>query len=142
MTTYTELSAFDKLRIVLLSLASVAAQGVAHEQSWGTDYAHKEVKEEWPDLKGPLRRQKEFRITSADFFTLTDEQKHILGFGRWSDEGMWLIPLYAYNYIADGETLMSINGERAIKGVDEIDLDVRFGCIAFGFPPIDAANSI
>jgi len=44
-----------------------------------------------------------------------------------------LIPLWAYNYVGDGETLVSIDGSPAVKGKDEIDLDVRFGCIAYGF---------
>jgi hypothetical protein len=44
-----------------------------------------------------------------------------------------LIPLWAFNYIADGEVLTCIDGTTAIFGKDKVDNDVRFGCIAHGF---------
>ena len=57
-----------------------------------------------------------------------------LNFGRWSDDSqLRLIPLYLWHCIANGEVLTCIDGKTKIKGLDEIDLDVRFGCIAYGF---------
>lgn len=38
-----------------------------------------------------------------------------------------------FNDLPDGTELFSINGERKIKGKDEIDQDTRFGFIAWGF---------
>lgn len=127
------MNAFDKLRSVLLSIASSACQGVAYEKNWGLDFAHKEIKREWEDLDAPLRLRKGYTVTASDFFTMTDDEKRILGFARWDGSGLWLIPLYAFHYIANGETLTCIKGQTAIKGTDDIDLDVRCGRIAYGF---------
>jgi hypothetical protein len=54
---------------------------------------------------------------------------------RWWDGQLMLIPLRLYENIADGETLICIDGTTAVKGKDNIDLDIRGleGLIAYGF---------
>ena len=50
---------------------------------------------------------------------------------KW-DERLWLLTPEEYNELADGVKLECIDGQYYTKGSDYIDLDVRFGCIAFG----------
>jgi len=54
---------------------------------------------------------------------------------KWDDEKDPLVLLTPEEFaqIPPGVTLTSISGTKAVKGVDEIDLDVRYGHIAFGF---------
>jgi len=50
---------------------------------------------------------------------------------KW-DERLWLLTLEEYNELADGIKLECIDGDIYTKGLDYIDIDIRFGCIAFG----------
>jgi len=50
---------------------------------------------------------------------------------RWDDK-LWLFTPEEYNRIPDGTVLTSISGERVTKGTDYIDMDTRFGHIAYG----------
>lgn len=50
---------------------------------------------------------------------------------KWNDT-LWLFTINEFNQLPDGIELTSISGDKAIKGTDEIDLDTRFGHIAFG----------
>lgn len=54
---------------------------------------------------------------------------------KWSQEGdnsLWLITPDEFDRIPDGTKLECINGQYFEKGKDEIDLDTRFGHIAYG----------
>lgn len=54
---------------------------------------------------------------------------------KWDNKGedsLWLFTIAEYEKLPDGVELESIIGETAVKGLDYIDLDVRFGHIAFG----------
>lgn len=54
---------------------------------------------------------------------------------KWSEEGnnsLWLLTPDEFDRLPDGTMLDCINGKQFEKGKDEIDLDTRFGHIAFG----------
>lgn len=121
----------DYLSSVLTELATAAAMGAAYP-SWKDDFARKEVREVWTDQGALLRRARYRRVTVAELDQMTPEARMRLGFGHW-DEKLTVIPLWVFNYIADGEVLTCIDGSQSVKGRDEIDLDVRFGCITYGF---------
>lgn len=127
-----EMNTQDFLASVLLELASTAAQSAAYPQ-WTDDFSRKEVREVWSDQQAPLRKQRDRRVTVAQLREISKEQLRFLGFRTWDDSGLQLIPLWAFNYIADGEVLCCIDKAELRKGIDNIDLDVRGGCIAFGF---------
>jgi len=61
----------------------------------------------------------------------------------WDDEDdpLHLLTLDEYGRVPDGALLVSINGKAKVKGRDDIDMDTRFGCIAWGFreSQLDAA---
>lgn len=50
---------------------------------------------------------------------------------RWNDK-LWLFTEAEFNQLPDGIVLTSIGGDTVTKGVDKIDMDTRFGHIAFG----------
>lgn len=54
---------------------------------------------------------------------------------KWDDEGkdsLWLFTENEFHRLPDGIVLECIDGDKVTKGVDEIDMDTRFGHIAFG----------
>jgi len=94
------------------------------------EYSYEEIKEEHSKIKETLK------AIIGDITELSVDELKELGFKKWEEESeLYLIPLWAFDLIPDGTVLESISGERAIKGKDEIDLDVRIGCIAWGFEP-------
>lgn len=48
------------------------------------------------------------------------------------DDGLCLFTPEEFEQLPDGTELICIDGDIAIKGKDEIDLDTRFGHIAWG----------
>ena len=131
MNAVSEMGTAKFLQHVLRDIATGAAMGAAYEK-WTDAFARKEVVERWNDNKALLREQWGRRVTIAELIRLPTEDLRMLGFCGW-DEKLTLIPLWAFNYIADGEKLVCINGGTAIKGTNDIDLDERFGCVAWGF---------
>ncbi len=122
---------FNFLSSVMRELCSTAAQGAAYE-SWSDEFARKEVREVWKDETAPLRNARHRRVSVEQLQTLTEDELGILGFMRF-DNDLRVVPLWAWHYIANGETLICIFGDTLVKNEDPIDLDVRGGCIAYGF---------
>lgn len=103
--------------------------GLSYE-NWSDELSYKEVKESYANIKEQLSE------IIGDITELSVDELKELGFKKWEEESeLYLIPLWAFDLIPDGTVLESISDERAIKGKDEIDLDVRIGCIAWGFEP-------
>ena len=50
---------------------------------------------------------------------------------KWNEE-LWLLTINEYNELPDNTQLKCIDDEIVIKGKDYIDLDTRFGVIAYG----------
>ena len=48
------------------------------------------------------------------------------------DDKLWLFTPEEYNRLPNGTVLTSIMGETVTKGTDYIDMDTRFGHIAYG----------
>lgn len=48
------------------------------------------------------------------------------------DDKLWLLTPDEFGMLPDGVTLVCISGETAVKGIDDIDQDTRFGMIAWG----------
>ena len=53
---------------------------------------------------------------------------------KHSGETIFLLTPQELENIADGQLLITILGEEAVKGVDIIDDDLRQGYLAFGLP--------
>lgn len=52
--------------------------------------------------------------------------------GHWQDDNLWLLSRYEFDQLPDGVEVTSIFGKTAVKGVDDIDLETRFGYLAYG----------
>lgn len=50
---------------------------------------------------------------------------------KWTENGPDLIHISKFDEIPDGTKLISIMGKHAIKGQDKIDMDTRFGFLAW-----------
>lgn len=50
---------------------------------------------------------------------------------KWNKE-LWLLTVDEYNSLPDGTHLQCIDDEIVVKGKDYIDMDTRFGLIAYG----------
>lgn len=72
------------------------------------------------------------KLTIAELQSIPKNTLYSLGFGSW-DTALVLLPLWAADVVADGETLISIMGMEVTVGQDYIDLDTRGGFIAYGF---------
>lgn len=107
-------------------LMSTIQMGISYEQ-WSNEYSYEEILRRYSKIKEKLKE------LLGDITKLDVSQLEQLGFKKWDNEsGLYLIPLWIYNLIPDGTELVSINNTKVIKGIDPIDLDVRFGCISFG----------
>ena len=70
------------------------------------------------------------------FEMLTESDLRIMGFGEWDNEKhLFLIPLLLWEYIPDGTEVVSIMGEKYVKGKDKIDDDTRDGYLAYCITP-------
>ena len=70
------------------------------------------------------------------FETLTESDLRVMGFGEWDNEKhLFLVPLLLLEYIPDGTEVVSIMGEKYVKGKDKIDDDTRDGYLAYCITP-------
>lgn len=96
--------------------------------NWDADFSSERIKE-IPDV---FSKSEYFR--KVDPNEMTKEQLVDLGFQKWDeDSGLMLIPLYIYPFLKDEIMCGSISDicSLLIK-VSEIDIDHRFGCLAYG----------
>lgn len=121
----------NRLSSILREIAAAACSGAAYTK-WSDDFARKEVSEVWKNEKASLRAKREFSFTVEELRQVDKDFLYSIGFANW-DDSLLLFPLWVFHYIADGETLLSINGKISVKGRDEIDLDHRGGALACGF---------
>ena len=107
-------------------LANMSSQVIVYE-NWSDEYKTTKTKEVFNVFYEELKKH-------IDFNNLTVEEARELRFGRWSEElpNLWLFPLYLVPIIPEGLEIMYIDGEKGIFKKDEMDNDIRFGCVAYG----------
>lgn len=111
-------------------MANKAAETVAYGGSWGDRFCCEEIKKAHARVMEELHKH-------IDWNNLTVEDCKELRFNMWSDElPIWLIPIWLLDAIPAGTELTSISGEKVIfNSKDDIDIDTRFGCLAYGIIP-------
>jgi len=129
----------EKLQHIQRSLCMAAAESCAYD-NWSDAFARENIRDVWADRPTVFRKGNGHRFSPGELAELSVEELSSLGFGNWDGKGLWLIPLWLWPHMADGFTYKSISGKSAVKGVDEIDLDHRGGCIAFGFEKADSPH--
>lgn len=82
-------------------------------------------------------------IKNSELFTpinineFTESQLVALGFGKWDESKLSLIPMWIVPFTTEKFIGECISGEKGEFLVSEIDKDTRFGCLAYGVYPVD-----
>ena len=119
------MNTYEKCRRIRKAIVNRAAEVIAYD-NWAADFAARQIREV-PDV---LRQEPE--LTGIQPCELTSEQCDELGFGTWSEDNpMRLIPLWLFPFLADEITTTCISGS-VVHRREDMDNDVRFGCIAYG----------
>lgn len=71
-------------------------------------------------------------MSDVDFTQFNSEELNTLGFSAWDDDGLMLAPRWVFAVMKKDTLLTSINGETKTFGIDNIDMDTRFGVTAWG----------
>lgn len=69
-----------------------------------------------------------------DFNNLSKKEAIELRFCKWSEEdpSLYLIPIWLLPILPVGTKLTCINGDEIVYDGENVDNDVRFGCLAYG----------
>ena len=107
-------------------LANMSSQVIVYE-NWSDEHKTTKTKEVFNVFYEELKKH-------IDFNNLTVEEANELRFGRWSEElpNLWLFPLYLIPIIPEGLEIIYIDGEKGTFKKDEMDNDIRFGCVPYG----------
>ena len=96
---------------------------------WGNDFSMKELKESFEKYRNDKDVKELFKINN-----LTKERALALRFQYWDKEqypNLMLFPLWFALLLPYGTEVISINGGK-FNYSEDTDLDIRFGCVAFG----------
>lgn len=94
--------------------------------TWSDEYCRRQIKESADKFYQALSK-------CIDFNNLTAEEAKSLRFKKWDDEsGLYLFPLWLVPIIPKEMELTTIDGDKVIYDGSNVDLDIRFGCTAFG----------
>lgn len=78
--------------------------------------------------------KEELREIIGDMSLLSIDELLDIGCIPWDDKmDLYLIPLWAFDFVLDGTELTTIDGEKKIKGTDTIFPENRLGSTAWGF---------
>ena len=102
-------------------LATIAIEAITYK-SWSNDFRVNNIKTQLDKLKDQY---------NIDPYQFTVSQLMQLGFGNWGND-LRLVPLGLFPFLKEGTLLTSIMGNSVVVGIDEIDNDIRFGCISYG----------
>ena len=76
---------------------------------------------------------KSMKGLDLDLEKLTVDELKEMRFCKWDEESdLWLIPLWFVPLLPVGIELTTISGAKVTYTGDNIDLDIRFGCTAYG----------
>lgn len=105
--------------------ANMIAETV-HYKSWDDHFCREEVNDHTSKMIEEVKKH-------IDFYHLTKKEAKELRFGKWSDNSnLYLIPLWLLPVIPVGITLTCISGDKIVYDGKNIDIDTRFGCLAWG----------
>lgn len=124
-----KMTTFEKAKAIRSLIISRTVQSITYIDSWGQDFAMKQILEIPEIVKGWEKKDKvSFTI---DPYELSLVEMSDLGFGTWDDSGLQLIPLWLYPYLPENIKTVSISGNEYHSKKD-IDTDSRAGVLAYG----------
>lgn len=106
-------------------LANRVSQSTTYE-NWSDEFCRKDVKQAMSVFLEELKKH-------IDWNNLDKETINLLRFKRWGEESnLYLLPLYILPIVPVGTNLTCISGNEVIYDGNNIDTDIRFGCLAYG----------
>lgn len=99
--------------------------------NWSAEYKQKQLQEFFETFYKSLYKKE--NISLIDLSEMSVETARELRFKKWSnDSNLYLIPLWFKPLIPVGTELTCIDGEKIIYDGNNIDDDIRCGCLAYG----------
>ena len=135
----SEFSVVEKLFIIMAWKLNGMCQPAAYE-GWSDTYSRQSNREYWTDS---TRQLQGWSFGIDDLQQVSTRDLKFLGFRQWEDETSMLLPLWLYPHMKKGETWNSLWGKPE-ELTNEIDLDIRGGCLAcwFKHEPVPNAETI
>lgn len=115
---------FEDLRHLQNVLLNRMAELQSYAKSWGSEFSFKYIQE----------IPKAYQSFRFDPNQLTLDEMTSLGFRKWDESGLQLIPLWLFPYIQPGSVITDIFGITSTFSGRE-DKDNRFGLLSFGVVP-------
>lgn len=112
---------------ILNKIAGHAAESAAYT-SWSHEFARQEVSIVWNNADGTFNKSWD-RISLDKLMKAGHKTLVNLGFRRWDENNLYLIPLWIVNYLQPTK-VTCIDGKE--YDLSKADNDVRAGCIAYG----------
>lgn len=116
-------------------MANRAAETVAYGGSWAWSSAKRKSK------KPTTRWWRSFASTSTGTILQWMTARSCASISGLIELPIWLIPIWLLDVIPAGMELTYISGEKVVfNSKEDIDIDTRFGCLAYGIFPKVASN--
>ena len=120
---------FEVAKIIRQIIVNAAADGMNY-LSWTPKMITKMLR----GLPEEIRKNAFF--SPIDPTDLTEKEMIEIGFRKWEEENpMYLIPLWLFPFLQEEINAECINGEKRIFKKSEMDIDTRFGLLAYGVIP-------
>lgn len=98
-----------------------------YHYNWSTEFKANELKKTFEKFYESAKK------LELDLDKLTVDELREMRFCKWDEESnLWLIPLWFVPLLPVGIELTNIGGGKLTYTGNNIDLDIRFGCIAYG----------
>lgn len=114
----------DVIKLQKNLICVTAAEVDTYSEDWSKDFSVSQTKKSIVAISEQLQ-------DNIPWERLTKKQLEKLGFLEMKKD-LWCIPIYLYSLIPEEIELTSMSGNKIIKK-DNRDLEVRGGCIAYGF---------
>ena len=121
-----DMTSLEYLQSAMAFVANRAASGAAYD-GWSDEFARSEVREAWANEREGARK-----VSANELFQISASDLMGIGFRCW-DENLIVIPLWAVHYLDPEMEVTCIDGSKSRLGDEDVDLDIRYGCIAYGF---------
>ena len=124
----TDLEFYQKALSCQSWLVNRISESKAYSKFWSDEFCLE-------DIRKAIERYYSDNSVKEVFIldNLTKERAKALRFGKWSNEqpDLYLFPLWFVLFLPYGTKVIGIEGN-TFEYSKETDLDIRFGCVAFG----------
>lgn len=124
----TDLEFYQKALLYQSWLVNRISETKAYAKHWSDEFCIKELRDATEKYFTDDYVKQLFTLDN-----LTKERAKALRFCKWSDEqpDLYLFPLWFVLLLPYGTKVIGIGGD-TFEYSEETDLDIRFGCVAFG----------